>query len=151
MIPKLDFVNRLLISKFCNVHQNKCVWTVSTLFLFFSNTCTPSTLSKEVFVYFVCPTEIPQPPFSWKYYSHDPYYRLGPVPLFLYVRVAHPPKKDGMKGEASAGKFYHKLSNIQPDIKFTTQLNTQHFYRTGSRQKYSTGDPAANIAYTLKD
>jgi len=65
--------------------------------------------------------------------------------------LAHPPKKDGMKGEASAGKFYHKLSNIQPDIKFTTQLNTQHFYRTGSRQKYSTGDPAANIAYTLKD
>ena len=24
--------------------------------------------SKEVFVYFVCPTEIPQPPFAWKYY-----------------------------------------------------------------------------------
>jgi len=30
--------------------------------LFLSNPCTPSTLSKEAFVYFVCPTEIPQPP-----------------------------------------------------------------------------------------
>jgi len=37
--------------------------------LFLSNPCTPSTLSKEAFVYFVlCPTEIPQPPFAWKYY-----------------------------------------------------------------------------------
>jgi len=37
--------------------------------LFLSNPCTPSTLSKEAFVYFVCPTEIPQPPFAWKYYT----------------------------------------------------------------------------------
>ena len=36
--------------------------------LFLSNPCTPSTLSKEAFVYFVCPTRIPQPPFAWKYY-----------------------------------------------------------------------------------
>jgi hypothetical protein len=36
--------------------------------LFLSSPCTPSTLSKEAFVYFVCPTEIPQPPFAWKYY-----------------------------------------------------------------------------------
>jgi len=33
----------------------------------FFNLCTPSTLSKESFVYFVCPTEIPQLPFAWKY------------------------------------------------------------------------------------
>ena len=32
--------------------------------LFLSNLCTPSTLSKEAFVYFVCPTEIPQLPFA---------------------------------------------------------------------------------------
>jgi len=36
--------------------------------LFLSNPYNPSTLSKEAFVYFVCPTEIPQPPFAWKYY-----------------------------------------------------------------------------------
>jgi len=36
--------------------------------LFLHNPCTPSTLCKEAFVYFVCPTEIPQPPFAWKYY-----------------------------------------------------------------------------------
>jgi len=34
-----------------------------------SRSCTPSDLSKEAFVYFVCPTEIPQPPFALKYYS----------------------------------------------------------------------------------
>jgi len=39
------------------------------------------------------------------------------------IKLAHPLKKDGMKGEASAGKFYHKLSNIQFDIKFTTRNN----------------------------
>jgi len=39
------------------------------VFLFLSNPCTPSSLSKEAFVYFVCPTEIPQPPFTWKYYG----------------------------------------------------------------------------------
>jgi len=45
------------------------VWTVSTLSLCsVSIPCTPSTLSQEAFVYFVCPTEIPQPPFEWKYY-----------------------------------------------------------------------------------
>ena len=35
--------------------------------LFLSNPCTPSTLSKDAFVYFVCPTKIPQPPFAWKH------------------------------------------------------------------------------------
>jgi len=37
--------------------------------LLLSNPCTPSTLSKEAYAYFVCPTEIPQPPFAWKYYT----------------------------------------------------------------------------------
>ena len=55
-----------------------------TVCLFLSSPC---TLSKEAFVYFVCPTEIPQPPFAWKYYPDDPYYRLGPVHTCLYVRV----------------------------------------------------------------
>ena len=32
-----------------------------------------------------------------------------------------------MKGEASEAKFYHKLSNIQLDIKFTTRNNKLHF------------------------
>jgi len=36
--------------------------------LFLSRPCTPSTLSQEALVYFVCPTKIPQPPFAWKYY-----------------------------------------------------------------------------------
>jgi len=48
-----------------------CVDRFHIVSLFLSNPCTPSTLSKEAFVYFVCPgpTEIPQPPFAWKYYS----------------------------------------------------------------------------------
>jgi len=82
---------------------------------------------------------------------------------FSDAELASPPKKDGMKGEALAGKFYHKLSNIQLDIKFTTrndnidhiscnkQFNTQHFYRTDFRQIYATGDAVANIADTLKN
>ena len=45
-----------------------CVDRFHIASLFLSNPCTPSTLSKEVFVYFVCPTEIPQPPCAWKYY-----------------------------------------------------------------------------------
>jgi len=45
-----------------------CVDRFHIVSLFLSNPCTPSTLSKEAFVYFVCPTEIPQPPFAWKYY-----------------------------------------------------------------------------------
>ena len=45
-----------------------CVDRFNIASLFLSNPCTPSTLSKEAFVYFVCPTEIPQPPFAWKYY-----------------------------------------------------------------------------------
>jgi len=46
-----------------------CVDRFHIVSLFLSNPCTPSTLSKEAFVYFVCPTEIPQPPFAWKYYE----------------------------------------------------------------------------------
>jgi len=45
-----------------------CVDRFHIVSLFLSNPCTPSTLSKEAFVYFVCPTEIPQPPFAWKCY-----------------------------------------------------------------------------------
>jgi len=45
-----------------------CVKCFHIVYLFLSNPCTPSTLSKEAFVYFVCPTEITQPPFAWKYY-----------------------------------------------------------------------------------
>ena len=45
-----------------------CVDRFHIVSLFLSNPCTPSTLSKEAFVYFVCPTRIPQPPFAWKYY-----------------------------------------------------------------------------------
>ena len=48
-----------------------CVDRFHIVSLFLSNPCTPSTLSKEAFVYFVCPTEIPQPPFAWKYYSRS--------------------------------------------------------------------------------
>jgi len=42
---------------------------VHVVSLFLSNPSTPSTLSKKLFVYFVCPTEIPQTPFAWKYDS----------------------------------------------------------------------------------
>ena len=45
-----------------------CVDRFHIVSLFLSNPCTPSTLSKEAFVYCVCPTEIPQPPFAWKCY-----------------------------------------------------------------------------------
>jgi len=44
-----------------------CVDRLHIVSLFLSNPCTTSTLSKEAFVYFVCHTEIPQPPFPWKY------------------------------------------------------------------------------------
>jgi len=47
-----------------------CVDRFHIVSLFLSNLCTPSTLSKEAFVYFVCHTEIPQPPFAWKYYRY---------------------------------------------------------------------------------
>jgi len=43
---------------------------VVSLLLF--NLCATSTLSKESLVYFVCPTEIPQLPFAWKYYLPGP-------------------------------------------------------------------------------
>ena len=42
------------------------------------------------------------------------------------IKLAYPPKKDGMKGESSAGKFHHKLSNIQLD-KFTTRNDNLYF------------------------
>jgi len=44
------------------------------VFLFLSSPC---TLSKEAFVYFVCPTEIPQLPFAWKYYDIGRYGSVG--------------------------------------------------------------------------
>jgi len=45
-----------------------CVDRFHIISLFLSNPCNPSTLCKEAFVNFVCPTDIPQPPFAWKYY-----------------------------------------------------------------------------------
>ena len=61
-----------------------CVNCFHIVSLFLSNPCTPSTLSKEAFVYFVCPTEIPQPPFAWKYYeSLNGAQSLGLKPLHL--------------------------------------------------------------------
>jgi len=48
-----------------------CVHRFHIVSLFFSNPCTSSTLSKEAFVYFVYPTEIPQPHFVWKYYCAE--------------------------------------------------------------------------------
>jgi len=51
-----------------------CVDRFHIVSLFLYNPCTPSTLSKEAFVYFVCPAEIPQPPFAWKYYHVGSWY-----------------------------------------------------------------------------
>ena len=50
---------------------------IVSLLLF--NLCVPSTLSKESFVNFVCPTEIPQLPFAWKYYLPGPLTVPGPT------------------------------------------------------------------------
>jgi len=47
---------------------------------FLPNPRDPSTLSKEAFVYFVCPTEIPQPPFAWKYYFVHVHLHSHPAP-----------------------------------------------------------------------
>jgi len=63
--------------------------------LFISNPCTPSTLSKEAFVYCVCPTEFPQAPFAWKYYdekepytsSDDQATSLCPISLHIYLSM----------------------------------------------------------------
>ena len=68
VIPKLNFVNRLLISKLLmSINTEirgpsprcRCL-PISTLAL-------STTVRKETFVHFVCPTEIPQSPFAWKY------------------------------------------------------------------------------------
>jgi len=43
---------------------------VHVVSIFLSDLCspsTPSTLSLESLVYFVCPTKIPQLPFAWNY------------------------------------------------------------------------------------
>ena len=45
-----------------------CVDCFHIVSLFLSNPCTPSTLGKEAFVYFVCPTKFLQPPFAWTYH-----------------------------------------------------------------------------------
>ena len=61
-----------------------CVDRFHIVSLFLSNPCTPSNLSKEVFVYFVCPTEITQPAFAWKYYQS-----LTPIVLFGILLLFH--------------------------------------------------------------
>jgi len=58
-----------------------CVDCFQIVSLFLSNPCTPSTLSNEAFVYFVCLTENPQPPFAWKYC----FFRVSCV--FIYLDV----------------------------------------------------------------
>jgi len=51
---------------------------IFSLFLF--QTMYSQYSSKEAFVYFVCPTEIPQPPFASKYYyASFPHFFLHPV------------------------------------------------------------------------
>jgi len=62
----------VLLSFFLNdscPSKQMCVDCFHIVCLFLSNPCTPSILSKEAFVYFVCPIQIPQPPFAWRYYS----------------------------------------------------------------------------------
>ena len=62
-----------------------CVDRFHIVSLFLSNPCTPSTLSKEAFVYFVCPTEIPQPPFAWKYYRRSQISRI----FCHFLKISH--------------------------------------------------------------
>jgi len=66
------------------VSEQMCVDRFHIVSLFLSNPCTPSNLSKEVFVYFVCPTEITQPAFAWKYYQS-----LTPIVLFGILLLFH--------------------------------------------------------------
>jgi hypothetical protein len=70
-----------------------CVDHFHIVSLFLSNPCTPSTLSKEAFVYFVCPTEIPQPPFAWNYYTHcvTIHHSLSPM---IKLGIHDPRKKE---------------------------------------------------------
>jgi len=60
---------------------------------FLSNPFTSSTSNQESFVCFVFPTEIPQPPFAWKYYllsdmSNKRHYRQGVFPFLKLKSVA---------------------------------------------------------------
>ena len=61
-----------------------CVDRFHIVSLFLSNHCTPSNLSKEVFMYFVCPAEITQPAFAWKNYQS-----LTPIVLFGILLLFH--------------------------------------------------------------
>ena len=98
------------------------MWTVSTLSLFLSNSCTPSTLCKEAFVYFVCPTEIPQPPFAWKYYhpcGKQPENNRSPVPnhfatnRFNFEKFPSPPPLLHPTGTIEYQFPYKKTQKIQ--------------------------------------
>ena len=49
-----------------------CVDGFNIVSLFLSNPCISSTLSKEAFVYFMCPTKIQQPPFeSFRFHNKN--------------------------------------------------------------------------------
>jgi len=78
-----------------------CLNRFHIVFLFLSDHCTPNTLSKEAFEYFVCPTEIPQPPFAWNIicvptidllyiflWSWQPPWAISANHIFLYTSIS---------------------------------------------------------------
>ena len=79
---------------------------------FLSHPCTPSTLSKEAFVYFVCPTEIPQPPgpFAWKYYHTVSMWSNNHYELFARQLIhSYDLVNSAFKISLSHNVFSHKL------------------------------------------
>jgi len=76
VIPKLNFVNRLLISKlFMSIKIDVCGPFPHCLSVPFQ------------LVYLVCPTEIPQPPFAWKYYKSNVVWEIIPNHFIPIIRI----------------------------------------------------------------
>jgi len=48
--------------------HSQYIWVAEYMGCVTYDAYTPSTLTNEAFVYFVYPTEIPEPPLAWKYY-----------------------------------------------------------------------------------
>jgi len=95
-----------------NVHQNRYVWTVSTLSLSSFPTHVLPVLFVRKRLCILCPSEIPQPPFAWKYYCQWISVSFSPLPVPTTGT-------DGMVRAWKTGTDHRMIPMFHPDSRRT--------------------------------
>jgi len=94
------------------------------------------------------------PPKEARRVDHEDNEKTNQIGSPTQIKTASNERRQEVNSITNSQTFNSTSNSLQETtiyISCNKQLNTRHFYRTDSWQKYSTGDAVANIAYTFKN